>query len=77
MGSKNYAKCTFCPSCGVQNIERDRYRYENEPDRKFRGRPEFLCLACGFGFLLAPSKRAESANIIFKSQRKLREPNDL
>jgi hypothetical protein len=76
MGSRRFAECTFCPNCGVDNIERDNYRKDNEPKKNFSGKPEFICLACGFGFLLSPSLRHEHANRMFKEMRSGRYVND-
>ena len=72
MSNKHFSSCSFCPKCGVQNVERDTYRQDNDKTHKFSGKPEFLRLACGFGFLLSASLRVEHGNALFKAHRAAR-----
>ncbi len=77
MSSKTYASCSFCPKCGVPNLERDNYRKDNEPaNKKSAGATEFICMTCGLGFLLTASKRVEHGNSLFKQHRALRSGKD-
>lgn len=72
MSNKYFSTCSFCPKCGVQNIQRDTYRQDNELNNRHSGRPEFICLTCGFGFLLSSSLRVEHGNALFKAHRSIR-----
>lgn len=77
-GEGCFASIKFCPKCGVDNIQRDRYRVEVRVGA-FKGKdfyPEFLCNVCGFGFQVKASLRWEHARALFKAERKLRPPND-
>ena len=64
----------FCPRCGVQSIERDRYGEQRDPP-KFHC--EWLCLACGLGFRVDRSTRANVAMGMAKSMRKSRPPDEV
>ena len=62
----------FCPKCGVDAIERDRYGEERE---KPIFRCEWICSACGFGFLVDRSLRALIASQMATEMRKMRPPS--
>lgn len=62
----------FCPRCGVASVERDRYGEERTPPRF---KCEWLCSACGFGFLVDRSLRSTIAAQIANQMRKMRPPS--
>lgn len=77
-GGGDFSTVRFCPRCGVDNIQRDRYRVDTKVG-EIKGKdlyPEFICLVCGFGFLVRPSLRWEHSIRLFARERKLRPPND-
>ena len=77
-GDRRFSQIKFCPNCGVDNIQRDRYRVEIRAG-EIRAKdfyPEFVCNVCGFGFSVRPSFRWEHANRLFSEERKLRPPSN-
>ena len=64
----------FCPKCGVESVERDRYGEERTPP-KFAC--EWICLACGLGFRVERSTRAAVAMQMSKEMRKSRPPDEV
>lgn len=63
----DYAKCRFCPKCGLERIEFDRYRADSNYCKA-----EFVCNSCGFGFRLSESARVQAAAQLFAQERKVR-----
>lgn len=62
----------FCPKCGVESVERDRYGEDRTPPRY---KCEWLCSACGFGFLVDRSMRSMVASQLATEMRKMRPPS--
>lgn len=72
-GGGYFAEIKFCPKCGCGNLQKDKYRIENNVNTTY---PEFTCTLCGFGFLIKPSLRWEHALGLFKRDRRLRPSDD-
>ena len=68
-----YRDARFCPYCGAESLDRDRY---GETLTKPRYKNEFSCRACGVGIQISPSLRTQTANALAKSHRELRPPQD-
>lgn len=64
----------FCPRCGVESVQRDRYGEERTPPKFYC---EWLCLSCGFGFKIDRSTRVAVAMQTAKEARKSRPPNEV
>lgn len=62
-----YRECRFCPKCGVESLERDRYE-----EAKNCPHAEYICRTCGLGFRIGPSKRVAAADDLFREHRKMR-----
>ena len=62
-----YARVSFCPLCGVEALEKDRYR-----EAKNCPKAEYICKSCGFGFRICESARVQLANQLFANERKYR-----
>lgn len=63
----DYSRLRFCPKCGVESIEFDRYKeHKNHPHA------EYICRTCGLGFRIGRSYRVEAADLLFKRHRQLR-----
>ena len=73
-GSGIFGKASFCPFCGVNTLERDRYA-EKPPMPRYKN--EFLCQTCGKGFALTPSLRWQEAGRLHKEHRQVRPPDEL
>jgi predicted RNA-binding Zn-ribbon protein involved in translation (DUF1610 family) len=65
----DYSKCRFCPKCGVESLQVDRYR---EGRRTGCNVAEYICGTCGFGFRITNSARVAAADLLFSQHRKLR-----
>lgn len=63
----NYKDCRFCPKCGVETLERDRYM-----EAKNCPHAEYLCRLCGFGFRIGQSARVTLALKLFREHRQIR-----
>lgn len=63
----DYSNLRFCPKCGVEAIEFDRYR-----EHKSCSHAEYICKSCGLGFRISRSSRVETADALFKQHRKVR-----
>lgn len=74
-GSGNFASVRFCPKCGVESLQRDDYRREGHRVNKSAA-IEFICLTCGLGFYIAPSKRHQDAQHLFREHREMRVGRD-
>lgn len=59
-------KVRFCPWCGVGNLSRDD---DFNPDGK-KPCPSFLCNACGKGFTVNTSSRAQYAQRLIAEERR-------
>lgn len=59
----------FCPWCGVRALVRDHWRAEHDIQESHI---EWICQACGVGFNLAMSNRANFAVRILREHAKLR-----
>lgn len=64
----DYSKCRFCPKCGVESLEFDRYR-----ENKGFPKAEFICRTCAFGFCITQSARVTAADTLFRQSRKVRD----
>lgn len=67
----------FCPWCGVESLFRD--DYEREVHNHAANNPQgvdWICLACGVGFRLTNSFRANLALRLLRDERKRRVSND-
>lgn len=62
-----YRNCRFCPKCGVESLDKDRYM-----EAKNCPYAEYICGVCGFGFRLVPSRRVAVAEEYFREDRKVR-----
>ena len=60
-----YSGLRFCPKCGVESLEFDRYRPTCD-------KPEYICKTCGLGFRILESARVQMANQLFKQHRTMR-----
>ena len=59
----------FCPWCGVEALQRDFWRKEHQiPEAHI----EYICTACGCGFNLSMSNRANYAVRLLREHSKLR-----
>jgi rubredoxin len=63
----DYSGLRFCPRCGLERLEFDRYR-----ERKSIPAAEYVCGGCGFGFRIQKSARVEDADLLFKRSRQVR-----
>lgn len=62
-----YARAAFCPLCGVESLEKDRFR-----ESKNCPKAEYICRSCGFGFRICESARVQLANTMFAKERQYR-----
>lgn len=74
----NYGKLRFCPKCGVEGLERDFFP-DGPPRPNVRTHSpkngvEYVCEVCGFGFIVAKSRRVMSAEVNAKDMRSKRPP---
>lgn len=67
-----FSKATFCPFCGVEGLERDRF---GETSDKPRFKNEFLCTVCGKGIVIGPSTRYMQATALARGHRQMRPPD--
>jgi hypothetical protein len=76
-GSGIFASITFCPKCGVESLQRDDYRRQGDKSHKnVNHAVEYICLTCGLGFYVAPSKRHQDAQHLFREHRQMRVGKD-
>lgn len=71
-GNGLFAAARFCPFCGVEALDRDRYA---ETLQEPRYKTEFVCTACGRGFQIGPSIRHIHAAQLTKDHRAMRPPD--
>lgn len=62
-----YKDVRFCPKCGVESLDRDRYMEDKNVPHA-----EYVCRTCGLGFRIGPSKRVGTAENLFREHRRMR-----
>lgn len=70
--TSKFSDAKFCPFCGVEALERDRY---GETMVIPRYKLEFSCRACGKGVQLIPSLRYQFASQMATEHRQMRPPD--
>jgi hypothetical protein len=62
-----YREVRFCPLCGVESLDKDRYLEEKNCPHA-----EYVCRTCGLGFRIGPSRRVATADDLLREHRKRR-----
>jgi hypothetical protein len=70
---QRFQDASYCPFCGTQALERDRY---GETLENPRYKNEFICSACGWGVQIMPSTRHQHAASLHRQHREQRPPDD-